>query len=277
MITHKDRLQNQIKKLQSLINDISESELEEKLSIRGGVIVDLTCDSINTYSINTNSLLINGIDIYDSFSDKALNTANIINSDTITTKNLTVSNKLTSNYDLTCYNIFSTNINNVHGITSDYLETNNLTLNNTQLCIYQLSFNVIYNGTASSRGTIMMEFNNIAGLCYDARFDAIELIGCVKEIDNTKFGITNTYKCSVGIDINNLMKCTAYFPPDYTAKVVPIKYIVGTFYSENSPSCIYQYATGYGDSNQLMRGDNVRFPVEHAVFCFKYISIDPYA
>ena len=36
MITHKDRLQNQIKKLQSLINDISESELEEKLSIRGG-------------------------------------------------------------------------------------------------------------------------------------------------------------------------------------------------------------------------------------------------
>ena len=277
MITHKDKLQNQIKKLQSLINDISESELEEKLSIRGGVIVDLTCDSINTYSINTNSLLINGIDIYDSFSNKALNTANITNSDTITTKNLTVSNKLTSNYDLTCYNIFSTNINNVHGITSDYLETNNLTLNNTQLCIYQLSFNVIYNGTASSRGKIMMEFNNIAGLCYDARFDAIELIGCVKEIDNTKFGITNTYKCSVGIDINNLMKCTAYFPPDYTAKVVPIKYIVGTFYSENSPSCIYQYATGYGDSNQLMRGDNVRFPVEHAVFCFKYISIDPYA
>lgn len=36
MITHKDKLQNQIKKLQSLINDISESELEEKLSIRGG-------------------------------------------------------------------------------------------------------------------------------------------------------------------------------------------------------------------------------------------------
>ena len=266
MITHKDKLQNQIKKLQSLINDISESELEEKLSIRVGVIVDLTCNSINTNSINTNSL-----------STDTLTTNNITNSDNITTKNLTVSNKLTSNYDLTCYNIFSTNINNVHGITSDWLETNNLTLNNTQLCIYQLSFNVIYNGTASSRGKIMMEFNNIAGLCYDARFDAIELIGCVKEIDNTNFGITNTYKCSVGIDINNLMKCTAYFPPDYTAKVVPIKYIVGTFYSENSPSCIYQYATGYGDSNQLMRGDNVRFPVEHAVFCFKYISIDPYA
>ena len=63
MITHKDRLQNQIKKLQSLINDISESELEEKLSIQW-VIVDLTCNNINTNSINTNSLLINGIVIF---------------------------------------------------------------------------------------------------------------------------------------------------------------------------------------------------------------------
>ena len=85
MITHKDRLQNQIKKLQSLINDISESELEEKILIRGGVIVDLTCNSINTNLINTNSL-----------STDTLTTNNITNSDNITTKNLTVSNKLTS-------------------------------------------------------------------------------------------------------------------------------------------------------------------------------------
>lgn len=35
MITHKDKLQNQIKKLQALINDILESELKEKLSIGG--------------------------------------------------------------------------------------------------------------------------------------------------------------------------------------------------------------------------------------------------
>lgn len=36
MITYKNRLQYQINKLQSLINDISESNLEEKLSIGGG-------------------------------------------------------------------------------------------------------------------------------------------------------------------------------------------------------------------------------------------------
>ena len=71
------------------------------------------------------------------------------------------------------------------------------------------------------------------------------------------------------------MKCEVHYADStsigYT--VYNIKYIVGTLYTENSPSCIYQYATGYGNSNQLMRGDNLRFPTNHAVFCFKYMSI----
>ena len=241
MITHKDKLQNQIKKLQSLINDISESELEEKISIRGGVIVDLTCDSINTYSINTNSLLINGIDIYDSFSDKALNTANITNSDTINTKNL--------NFKIlkTPYNY---NVRPLH-----------------------INFKIIYNGTAASRGYVMFIFNNALGFEYNG---VVELFNCVGQIENSgSFTITDTYKCSVGIDIDNLMKCEVHYADStsigYT--VYNIKYIVGTLYTENSPSCIYQYATGYGNSNQLMRGNNLRFPTNHAVFCFKYMSI----
>lgn len=36
MITYKNRLQKQIKNLQSLIDDISELDLEKKLSIGGG-------------------------------------------------------------------------------------------------------------------------------------------------------------------------------------------------------------------------------------------------
>ena len=239
MITHKDKLQNQIKKLQSLINDIS--ELEEKLSIRGGVIVDLTCDSINTYSINTNSLLINGIDIYDSFSDKALNTANITNSDTINTKNL--------NFKIlkTPYNY---NVRPLH-----------------------INFKIIYNGTAASRGYVMFIFNNALGFEYNG---VVELFNCVGQIENSgSFTITDTYKCSVGIDIDNLMKCEVHYADStsigYT--VYNIKYIVGTLYTENSPCSIYQYKTGYTDGVYLMRGDNVRFPTNHAIFCFKYMSI----
>lgn len=119
----------------------------------------------------------------------------------------------------------------------------------------------------------MFIFNNALGFEYNG---VVELFNCVGQIENSgSFTITDTYKCSVGIDINNLMKCEVHYADSTSTgyTVYNIKYIVGTLYTENSPSCIYQYATGYGDSNQLMRGDNLRFPTNHAVFCFKYMSI----
>lgn len=225
MITHKDRLQNQIKKLQSLINDISESELEEKISISGGVIQEINSSNITADNVKTTKLESN----------------NITNSDTITTKNL--------NFKIlkTPYNY---NVRPLH-----------------------INFKIIYNGTASTRGYVMFIFNNALGFEYNG---VVELFNCVGQIENSgSFTITDTYKCSVGIDINNLMKCEVHYADSTSTgyTVYNIKYIVGTLYTENSPSCIYQYATGYGDSNQLMRGDNLRFPTNHAVFCFKYMSI----
>lgn len=225
MITHKDKLQNQIKKLQSLINDISELELEEKLSIGGGVIQEINSSNITADNVKTTKLESN----------------NITNSDTITTKNL--------NFKIlkTPYNY---NVRPLH-----------------------INFKIIYNGTASTRGYVMFIFNNALGFEYNG---VVELFNCVGQIENSgSFTITDTYKCSVGIDINNLMKCEVHYADSTSTgyTVYNIKYIVGTLYTENSPSCIYQYATGYGDSNQLMRGDNLRFPTNHAVFCFKYMSI----
>lgn len=225
MITHKDRLQNQIKKLQSLINDISESELEEKISISGGVIQEINSSNITADNVKTTKLESN----------------NITNSDTITTKNL--------NFKIlkTPYNY---NVTPLH-----------------------INFKIIYNGTASTRGYVMFIFNNALGFEYNG---VVELFNCVGQIENSgSFTITDTYKCSVGIDIDNLMKCEVHYADSTSTgyTVYNIKYIVGTLYTENSPSCIYQYATGYGNSNQLMRGDNLRFPTNHAVFCFKYMSI----
>lgn len=225
MITHKDKLQNQIKKLQSLINDISESELEEKISISGGVIQEINSSNITADNVKTTKLESN----------------NITNSDTITTKNL--------NFKIlkTPYNY---NVTPLH-----------------------INFKIIYNGTASTRGYVMFIFNNALGFEYNG---VVELFNCVGQIENSgSFTITDTYKCSVGIDIDNLMKCEVHYADSTSTgyTVYNIKYIVGTLYTENSPSCIYQYATGYGNSNQLMRGDNLRFPTNHAVFCFKYMSI----
>ena len=71
MITYKDSLQNKVKNLQKLIDELSELNIEG-INIRGGVIVDLTVDITSDYANITASL----------------NTSNINNSSLIETKQL---------------------------------------------------------------------------------------------------------------------------------------------------------------------------------------------
>ena len=235
MITHKDKIQNQIKKIQSLINDISESDLEEKLSIRGGVIQEINSSNITADNVKTTKLESNNS------STNTLTTNNITNSDSITTKNLN-------------FKILKTP-------------------NNYSVKPLHINFNIVYTGTASTTGYIVFAFNNALGFEYNG---VVELFNCVEQIeDSSSFSITDTYKLSVGIDINNLMKCEVHYADSTTTgyTVYNIKYIVGTLYTENSPCSIYQYKTGYTSGDYLTRGDNVRFPTNHAIFCFKYMSI----
>lgn len=77
MITHKDSLQNKVKNLQKLIDELSELNIEG-INIRGGVIVDMTVDSINTQNITSDYANITA----------SLNTSNINNSSLIETKQL---------------------------------------------------------------------------------------------------------------------------------------------------------------------------------------------
>lgn len=77
MITHKDSLQNKVKNLQKLIDELSELNIGG-INIRGGVIVDLTVDSINTKNITSDYANITA----------SLNTSNINNSSLIETKQL---------------------------------------------------------------------------------------------------------------------------------------------------------------------------------------------
>lgn len=77
MITHKDSLQNKVKNLQKLIDELSELNIGG-INIRGGVIVDLTVDSINTKNITSDYANIIA----------SLTTSNINNSSLIETKQL---------------------------------------------------------------------------------------------------------------------------------------------------------------------------------------------
>lgn len=77
MITHKDSLQNKVKNLQKLIDELSKLNIEG-INIRGGVIVDMTVDNINTQNITSDYANITA----------SLNTSNINNSSLIETKQL---------------------------------------------------------------------------------------------------------------------------------------------------------------------------------------------
>lgn len=56
MITYKDSLQNKVKNLQKLIDELNESNIEG-IKIGGGVIVDLTVNNISTQNINNSNLI----------------------------------------------------------------------------------------------------------------------------------------------------------------------------------------------------------------------------
>ena len=76
MITYKDSLQNKVKNLQKLIDEINESNIEG-IKISGGVIIDLTVNSISTKNITSDEANIN-----------SLTTSNITNSNLIQTNGL---------------------------------------------------------------------------------------------------------------------------------------------------------------------------------------------
>lgn len=281
MITHKDKLQNQIKKIQSLINDISESNLEEKLSIGGGVIVDLTCNSINTNSINTNSL-----------STDTLTTNNITNSDNITTKNLTVSNKLTSNYDLTCYNIYSTNINNVNGITSNYLETvsgifsdncviNELicnTLNLVQYSILPIKCNIEIRDYPNPSKLLYNVYG--LGLLYEKK---ISFMYCSFITSSSYTGYTKPAVMLNDTSNQNLyirvtyLTYTKYNHSNSRMESKKLKYIGGIIYDESYSSMIYQYDSSMGSPYHpyLLRQNDDKGVFNRAGVCveFKYAEI----
>ena len=74
MITYKDSLQNKVKNLQKLIDELSESNIEG-IKISGGVIVDLTVNSISNKNITS-----------DKANITSLTTSKITNSNLIKTK-----------------------------------------------------------------------------------------------------------------------------------------------------------------------------------------------
>lgn len=163
MITHKDSLQNKVKNLQKLIDELSELNIEG-INIRGGVIVDMTVDSINTQNITSNN-------------------ANITES--LTTKNIT------SDYANITASLNTSNINN-----SSLIETKQLKATDYMRIYGSGSYvNMKFNGRLYMDESVYLSSNkfffqnNVTYL-----FDTNATLYFSRERDNVLHG-TNTFKC----------------------------------------------------------------------------------
>ena len=269
MITHKNKLQYQINKLQSLINDISETELEDKLSIGGGVIVDLICNSINTNTIDTKNLLINGVDIYESFSDKVLNAANITN-------------------------LKTNEINNTGKIKTNTLETVTSTVTNSS-CIKKIVCNYFKLATYEIEpircNIEIRDYPNPSkllynvygiGLLYDKK---IKFMYCSFITSSSCTGYTKpcVMVSNTNTEYNLYIRVIYIFNNSYnnssttTAYYTKLKYITGVVYDESYSSMIYQYdsSTRSGYNPYLLRENNDKGVFNRAGVCveFKYAEI----
>lgn len=261
MITYKNRLQKQIKNLQSLINDISELELEEKLSI-GGVIVDLTCNSINT-----NSLMINGVDIYESFSDKVINAANITSLKTVTIEasgNITSKNLNTSDLQASAISVKSINM-------SSYLYCYKFNLQAYMIDIFQCNIEI---RDYPKPNTKMYDVNGLA-LKYNNKliFLYCSFITSSSYTNYTQPAVwtpaSNGYNLYIKlINVSGSVVSTNY---------IKLKYITGVVYDESYSSMIYQYDSSMGNSYDpyLLRENNNKGVFNRAGVCveFKYAEI----
>ena len=163
MITHKDSLQNKVKNLQKLIDELSELNIGG-INIRGGVIVDMTVDSINTQNITSNN-------------------ANITES--LTTKNIT------SDYANIAASLNTSNINN-----SSLIETKQLKATDYMRIYGSGSYvNMKFNGRLYMDESVYLSSNkfffqnNVTYL-----FDTNATLYFSRERDNVLHG-TNTFKC----------------------------------------------------------------------------------
>ena len=260
MITHKDKLQYQINKLQSLINDISETELEDKLSI-GGVIVDLICNSINTNTLDTKELLINGINIYESFSDKVINTANITN---LKTDEINNTGKITTSTIEASGNSF------IKKIVCDYFKLATYEIQPIRCNIEIRDY--------PNPSTMLYDVYGI-GLLYSKRINFIycSFITSSSYINYTKPAVMYTNNSNRNLNIRITYITNTNTDSSSRDVYVKLKYIGGVVYDESFSSMIYQYDSSMGNSYSpyLLRENNDKGVFSRAGVCveFKYAEI----
>ena len=225
------------------------------------VIVDLICNSINT-----NSLMINGVDIYESFSDKVINTANITN---LKTDEINNTGKIKTN-----------SLETVSGIFSDNCVINELICNTLNLVQYSILPIKCAIEIRDYPNPSKLLYNVCGlGLLYEKK---ISFMYCSFITSSSYTGYT---KPAVMLDTSDqnlyiyitYLTYTKYNHSNSRMESKKLKYIGGVVYDESFSSMIYQYDSSMGNSYSpyLLKENNDKGVFNRAGVCveFKYAEI----
>ena len=281
MITYRNQLKNKIDSLQKLINEINESGLEG-LTIRGGVIVDMTCNIIITSSLITDELISTKINTNELTTTK-------INTNELTTNDLT-STKINAN-ELTSNNLMITSSNNnlslnateINGsstkanldqiVANSITSTSTLINNSIRLCdmnqnmtLYHVKVQIRDSGNNYQLGT---EAEGYAFVYYYT----IRFFMCTCTVKSHMTGWYIPMVRAANSD-NLTIYIKNYNNSSY--RVQRLNYIVGQYYTTLNVGTIFQYSNVSRYENRVYRDSSgAIFPYEGCLIEWTYGQLTP--
>ena len=281
MITHKDSLQNKVKNLQKLIDELSELNIGG-INIREGVIVDMTCNIIITSSlitdeltstkINTNELTTN--ELTSTKINASELTSTKINANELTSNNLMITssnNNLSLN--ATEINGSSTKANLDQIVANSITSTSTLINNSIRICdmnqnmtLYHVKIQIRDSGNNYQLGT---EAEGYAFVYYYT----IRFFMCTCTVKSHMTGWYIPMVRAANSD-NLTIYIKNYNSSSY--RVQRLNYIVGQYYTTLNVGTIFQYSNVSRYENRVYRDSSgAIFPYEGCLIEWTYGQLTP--
>ena len=266
MITHKDSLQNKVKNLQKLIDELSELNIGG-INIRGGVIVDMTCNIIITSSLITDELISTKINTNELTSTK-------INTNELTSNNLMITSS-NNNLSLNATEINGSSTKAILDqiVANSITSTTTLINNSIRLCdmnqnmtLYHVKIQIRDSGNNYQLGT---EAEGYAFVYYYT----IRFFMCTCTVKSHMTGWYIPMVRAANSD-NLTIYIKNYNNSSY--RVQRLNYIVGQYYSTLNVGTIFQYSNVSRYENRVYRDSSgAIFPYEGCLIEWTYGQLTP--
>ena len=271
MITYRNQLKNKIDSLQKLINEINESGLEG-LTIRSGVIVDMTCNIIITSSLITDELISTKINTNELTTTELTSTK--INANELTSNNLMITSS-NNNLSLNATEINGSSTKAILDqiVANSITSTTTLINNSIRLCdmsqnmtLYHVKIQIRDSGNNYQLGT---EAEGYAFVYYYT----IRFFMCTCTV---KSHMTGWYIPMVRAENSDNLTIYIKNYNNSSYRVQRLNYIVGQYYTTLNVGTIFQYSNVSRYENRVYRDSSgAIFQYEGCLIEWTYGQLTP--